>query len=141
MQPLNFQVQIITNTPKKTVIALTEKTDPAWAIYEKSMDDICARVARDLTTMDDLIALTESTLALLRTLDPAEVAGLEDKQVELKLVTRPHMPLLGREYVLGYAVPNFFFHLSTAYGILRMKGVPLGKVDFIKSFLIQSTPE
>jgi len=46
-----------------------------------------------------------------------------------------NMELAAKDYYLGYALPNFFFHIQTAYAILRMKGVPLGKRDFLTAFL------
>ena len=45
------------------------------------------------------------------------------------------MNLSAKDYIFNYAIPNFFFHVQTAYAILRMKGVPLGKTDFLSPFM------
>lgn len=62
--------------------------------------------------------------------DPATIDALENKDVQFKLGDRG-MPFVGRDFVLSFSFPNFYFHAATAYDILRMKGVPLGKRDFM----------
>jgi hypothetical protein len=58
------------------------------------------------------------------------IEALENKDVQFKLGERG-MPFVARDFVLSFSLPNFYFHATTAYDILRMKGVPLGKRDFM----------
>jgi hypothetical protein len=74
--------------------------------------------------MEQLIARAEKTLALLKSIDPKM---LEEK--ETTIVKLPIGQLTGKQFIFGFGMPNLFFHLQTAYAILRLKGVPLGKVD------------
>jgi hypothetical protein len=62
--------------------------------------------------------------------DPEAFDGSEDRTVELPT---PGGPLIftGEDYLLGFVLPNFFFHVTTAYGILRHKGVAVGKLDYL----------
>jgi hypothetical protein len=123
MLPLTFQVQMVSNTAKKSVWRLT--ADPA---LEVSWPD-------DEKTLEELIARTEKTLDMLKTADNALVDTKNDSSVDLAMGKRGNFKISGKEYVLSYALPNFFFHLVTAYGILRSKGVELGKSDYLGSFM------
>lgn len=81
-------------------------------------------------TLTQLIVHAEEALGWLKCIDPEQVEGKEMVRIELptgKVTTGGH-------FVLGFAVPSIFFHLQTVYAILRMKGVPLGKEDFIDPF-------
>jgi len=121
MLPLTFQVQTVCNTAKKVVPRLSGIPDIPVEDNEKTFAELQARVA--------------STIDFLRSVDPAAFTDKEDVTVELKLGTRDPMSMSGKAYVFGFAIPNFFFHLQTAYAILRTKGVPLGKPDYIASFM------
>lgn len=79
------------------------------------------------TTQSQLMAHAEETIGRLKSIDPKTLEGMGSKIVEL-----PLGKTMGENYILGFAVPSIFFHLSTAYGILRMKGVPLGKRDYLE---------
>ena len=72
----------------------------------------------------------EEALAELEAIKPEELADAETKPVELKFPGR-ELKFVGLGYLLGYAMPQFFFHVTTAYDILRHKGVPIGKRDFL----------
>ena len=56
--------------------------------------------------------------------------GREDSIIELKLPTRT-LTFTGRDFLFGFSLPNFLFHLVTAYGLMRSQGVPLGKLDYL----------
>ena len=56
--------------------------------------------------------------------------GREDAQIELKL-PKATLHFTARDYLLGFAIPNFFFHVTATYALLRMKGVPVGKMDYL----------
>lgn len=77
--------------------------------------------------MRTLLADTAATLAAI---DPAEVDGFVGG--DMAFVFREHrVPYLAEDFLLSFSLPNFYFHATTAYGILRAQGVPLGKRDYI----------
>ena len=62
---------------------------------------------------------------------PAEkIVGAEDRQITIKTPNRT-FEMKGREFVTGFALPNFYFHVTTAYGLLRSKGIEIGKMDYL----------
>ncbi|KAH8899971.1 hypothetical protein GQ53DRAFT_740962 [Thozetella sp. PMI_491] len=126
MLPLTTQVTIASNTSKKAVERLTSKTPGVWEDNEKTFPELIARV--------------EKTLELLKSVDRSEFKGVETKTVELGLGPGKNVEVQGEHYVFAYAIPNFFFHLNTAYGILRANGVPLGKRDYLGSFMAPYIP-
>ncbi|KAK2685291.1 hypothetical protein QWA68_015949 [Fusarium oxysporum] len=121
MLPLSSQVQRASNTAKSSISRLTGVEADAWDDSEK--------------TLDGLIARCEKTVSLLKGVDAKLIEGRETAKVELSLGSAGTRQFTGKEYILTYVVPNFFFHLQTAYAILRMKGVPLGKGDFLGPFM------
>ncbi|KAK5659411.1 hypothetical protein OQA88_612 [Cercophora sp. LCS_1] len=123
MLPLSFQVQVVSNTSKKALERLVPQKGPypVWEDNEK--------------TFDELIARSEETLALLKKITPEDLEGKESEVVELKLGPRGTATAEAKGYAFGYALPNVFFHVMTTYTILRMKGVPVGKMDYLTSFL------
>jgi len=81
-------------------------------------------------TFADLHARIDKTVAFLKTVVPASMSGRDEAEVVLK--TRSgEMKFTATDYVLGFALPNFYFHLTAAYAILRHKGVPIGKTDYL----------
>ncbi|NGM50116.1 DUF1993 family protein [Caulobacter sp. 602-2] len=116
MFPLIRQVQIATDFAKGASARLAGLEVPAWDDVETSFEDLSARVAR--------------AIAYVEGLDPAAFDGAEDRTVALtrRGETTEHNAL---DYLTGQALPNFYFHLSTAYAILRENGVVLGKRDFL----------
>jgi hypothetical protein len=66
----------------------------------------------------------------LKTIDAAHIDGTEDKAIHLKIGAM-ELDFTGQNYLLSFVIPNFYFHIATAYGILRHQGVPLGKADFL----------
>lgn len=121
MRPLTFQVQMVSNVAKKMVERLAGRQLDAWEDNEQQ-------------TMDELVARVDKTLALLATVKPDDVDGATAKSYDLQL-SGLHATATAEQYVLGYALPNLFFHLSVAYAILRMKGVELGKRDYLAPFV------
>jgi uncharacterized protein len=112
MKPLSFQVQSVSNTVSASLKRLLKVEIQAWEDNE--------------TTMEQLIERAENTLTLLKNLDPKTLEGAENNVCKVA-----GGELTGRQFILDYAMPNLFFHLQTAYAILRMKGVPLGKNDYL----------
>jgi hypothetical protein len=112
MLPLSFQVQSVSNTVSRSLKRLLQSDVQSWEDNE--------------TTMEQLIGRAENTLALLKGMDPKTFEGAEKNVCKVA-----GEEMTGRQFILGYGMPNLFFHLQTAYAILRMKGVPLGKDDYM----------
>ncbi len=75
-------------------------------------------------------ALIQEAIAYAERLDEATVAGYEGKQITFKIGGN-ELPFTVVNFVNTFSLPNFFFHATTTYDLLRMKGAPLGKMDFI----------
>jgi len=116
MLPLSGQVQRASDASKGAVARLTGVEAPAMADEETTLAQLRKRVA--------------DTLAYIESVDPEAFDGSEDRTVELKLPGGT-LTFTGEDYLLGFALPNFFFHVVTAYDVLRHKGVPIGKLDYI----------
>jgi len=133
MYPLSFQVFVCTNMAKETLEKLLGRdlSSHPWNPDEETYQ-----------TMDGLFARIDETLQIVESVKPEEIEGTEDKTgLPLTLGVHGTTEMTGRGYVLGYSLPNFFFHLATAYDILRMKGVPLGKRDFLDPIINEHYPE
>jgi hypothetical protein len=116
MFPLTRQVQICTDFAKGAVARLAGVEPSAWPDAE--------------ATFAELIARVEKTIAYVAEFAPAQVDGSEER--EITLVRRGETSVVqGRPYLLEQAMPNFYFHLTTAYAILRHNGVELGKRDYL----------
>ncbi len=103
---------------------------------------VAARLAgTDVPTADgaeknfaDLDALLERTLAFLESVDPARFEGSEAKEIVLRPGTPKERKLTGERYLAHYGVPQFFFHVTTAYDILRHNGLPIGKKNYMGTY-------
>jgi len=116
MLPLVKQVQIASDTAKAACAQLAGVAIPSWPDDENSFDDLKARIAK--------------TIAFLEGLDQAAFAGAEDRKIAQK-VGGAEREFTGADYLLKRQVPNFFFHITTAYDILRHNGVDIGKRDYL----------
>jgi len=85
---------------------------------------------------DGLRTLIADTLKGLRSLNPAEVNALKGRAIIFQLRDR-QLPFTAEDFMLSFSLPNFYFHATTAYDILRTKGVPLGKRDFLGQLRLQ----
>lgn len=115
MFPFVRQVQIMCDTAKLCASRLTGKTAPVQEDNEKTFSDIKARV--------------QSVIAYLETMKPEDYKNAKDA-----VITQPRWEgktLSGEDYVIHHAIPNFYFHLTTAYAILRNNGVEIGKKDYL----------
>jgi hypothetical protein len=81
-------------------------------------------------TFDDLKGQIAETLAFLKTVDPAAVDAGAEREITFPIGTGT-LNMKGTEYLQDFTLPNFYFHLTTAYNILRHNGVPLGKPNFL----------
>jgi len=84
----------------------------------------------DVTSYAQLETLLADTIAQLKTIDPAELDTLVDKDLVLVLGDFK-LPFKGLGFLTSFAMPNFFFHMTTAYNLLRQKGVPIGKREYL----------
>ena len=116
MRPLPFQVQSASDSAKGVVARLAGVAVPSMADTETTIPELQDRCAR--------------TIAFIGGVDRAAFDGAEDREVTLQ-VRGQELRLPGSVYLTGFALPNFFFHLTTAYAVLRHKGVALGKMDFL----------
>lgn len=115
MLPLKSQVQIACDHAKGACCRLAGRDIPAFADTESSFAELHARIDR--------------TRELLKTFAEADIDGSEEREVVVAL-RHGELRFTGLQYLLRYATPNFYFHVTTAYDILRSRGVPLGKADF-----------
>ena len=83
------------------------------------------------TTLDQLIQRVDATIAYLQTIEAKTLDGAEERTVELNFGPERKVSFPGDEYLLTFALPNFFFHVATAHDILRSQGVKIGKRDYL----------
>lgn len=82
-------------------------------------------------SFDGLIAKLAEARTVLQALDPAELERFADNDMVFAIGDKLRLDFTVRNFLLGFSVPNFHFHAATAYGILRMKGLDVGKRDYI----------
>ena len=82
------------------------------------------------TSFADLRSAVTGATAFLQTVEPAEIDGMIGRDMRFEFGERV-MPFTAEDFVLTFSLPNFYFHASMAYGILRNQGVPVGKMDFL----------
>ena len=116
MRPLSAQIQLASDSAKGAVARLAGVDNPSMADAEASFAELKDRIAR--------------TVAFIEGVDPAAFAGAETRPVTVKTPNR-ELNFDGAGYLTSFALPNFHFHVTTAYGILRKEGVPLGKLDYL----------
>ncbi len=117
MFPLTAQVQLASDFAKGAGARLSGTANPSYADEEQTFADLQARVAK--------------TVAFLESLQPAAFAGADTRMVKVRLSRDVEKEMSGQEYYNRSALPNFYFHITTAYNILRHNGVELGKGDFL----------
>lgn len=109
------QIQIMCDTAKKCVAQLTGKEAPVQPDTEKTLKDLKSRV--------------ESVISYLQTFSRNDFVGSE-----MRHISQPRWEgqyLLGSEFLINHAIPNFYFHTTTAYAILRHNGLDIGKKDYL----------
>jgi hypothetical protein len=111
------QVQEATKFAALSVQRLADVEIPVEADGETSFEELKDRIGR--------------TLELLNSVNPEQMEGSEDRSLTIK-VGPNEMTFSGRDYLLHFALPNFYFHCTTAYGILRHNGLEIGKRDFMR---------
>ena len=115
MYPFIKQVQMTCDTAKGAVARLSGKTAPIFSDDEKSLKELIVRV--------------EKTLEYVRSFSTGDFSAYTTQKITFPWKPGAHM--IGADYLLGFAIPNFYFHLTTTYALLRVAGVNIGKSDFI----------
>jgi len=116
MFPLTRQVQIASDGAKGGVARLAGVEVPSFPDEETTIPELQARLARTIEFVDGV---------------PADrFEGSEDRRITLKAGPR-ELEFAGRDFLFGFVLPNVFFHVTTAYAILRHRGVPIGKMDYL----------
>ena len=116
MFPMKRQVQIACDTAKGAVARLAGVEVPKHEDTEETFAELKARIAK--------------TIAFVESIKSTQIDGSEEKNIHLKLGPR-EVDYKGMQYLLGHALPNFYFHVTTAYDILRHHGVELAKRDYL----------
>jgi hypothetical protein len=116
MFPFTRQIQIACDAAKGACARLARVENPGFEDNEQTFADLKARIAKTA----DFIGSTK----------PAQIDGSDDKDVTLK-VGGKDVTFKGMQYLCGHALPTFYFHVVTAYDILRHNGVEIGKRDYI----------
>jgi len=120
MFPLVRQVQLTADFAKGASARLAGIEVPKFADTETTFEEVKARIAK--------------TVDFLKTLKPAQIDGSETREITIPIGGQPQA-FKGEAYLLHFALPNFFFHATTAYDILRQCGVEVGKRDFLGPFV------
>jgi hypothetical protein len=116
MLPLAKQIQLASDFARGTAARLAGAEPPSFEDNEKTLTELMARIDR--------------TIEFLRAKKAGEIDGSEGREIVRPVRGEPHK-FSGVNYLLQYALPNFFFHVTTAYAILRHNGIEVGKLDYI----------
>lgn len=116
MHPLTRQVQIASDAAKGCAARLAGVDIPSFADTESSFAELQARITK--------------TLEFIKGLTPAQIDSGEGREVVLKF-PGAEMKFQGEDYLLHFVLPNFYFHITTAYAILRHNGLDIGKMDYL----------
>jgi hypothetical protein len=116
MLSMTKQVQIACDTARGAAARLAGVEIPSFEDKETTLAELKARVAK--------------TVAFLQTVTAEQIDGSEDKEIVIKRGDK-ETRYKGMQYLLGHALPNFYFHVTTTYNILRHNGVEIGKRDYL----------
>ena len=114
------QVQIATDFAKGVTARLAGQDVPVYEDNEATFDELQTRIAK--------------TLKFISTIKPEEINGSEDRDIIIRPGTPKEKQFNGESYLLHYGLPQFFFHITTAYAILRNNGIEIGKRDYMGVF-------
>ena len=116
MHPLNRQVQIASDAAKGCVARLAGIEPPSFPDTETTFPELKERIAK--------------TVTFVQSIDAKQIDGTEERDITLKF-PGGEFNLKGQAFLLNFALPNLYFHVATAYDILRQNGVQIGKRDFL----------
>ena len=117
MLPFVSQVRIASDAAKGCVARLSGQEPPKFDDNEATLDELRARIRK--------------TLDYVESVPPSAIDGSEERDIVIPMRTRDALQFKGEFYLKHWALPNFFFHCTTAYALLRHAGVELGKSDFL----------
>ena len=117
MLPLNRQVQIASDSAKACLARLAGVEMPSWKDEE--------------TTLPELKARVQKTIDYVQSFKPEQIDGSETRQITIPRRTSEPLVMEGEAFLKHYALPNLYFHVTTAYALLRQGGVEIGKADFL----------
>jgi len=116
MHPFTRQIQIVSDSAKGCAARLAGIEPPSMPDTETTFPELQERIGK--------------TIAFLKSINAEQLTGAEDRTVILKF-PQGEMKFSGRDFLTGFALPNFYFHVTTAYGLLRHKGINIGKMDYL----------
>lgn len=116
MYPLTRQIQIATDMSKGAAARLAGAEIPKYEDNETTFAELQARLAK--------------TIVFLDSIKPEQLEGSETREITIVL-RNADLKFTGQDYLLKWVIPNVYFHVTTAYNILRHNGVELGKQDFL----------
>jgi hypothetical protein len=116
MFPFTRQIQTASDAAKGAAARLAGIAAPSFPDEETTFPDLKARLAK--------------TIAFLETVKPEQIDGREAATIELPVPGRT-LTFTAKDFLFNFALPNFFFHVVTAYGLMRKEGAPLGKMDYL----------
>jgi len=117
MLPLSRQIQIASDGAKGCMSRLAGVEIPKWEDNEASLDELRARIRK--------------TVAHVQSFSPAQIDGSDDRAISVPMRSGDALQFTGETFLKHFAMPNFFFHATTSYALLRHAGVELGKADFL----------
>jgi len=117
MLPFARQIQITSDTTKNCVARLAGMEPPKWADDEKSLDELRARIKK--------------TIEYASSVPAAKIDGSEAREIVLPMGPGRTVTFTGETFLKGFSLPNFFFHATMTYALLRQAGVELGKMDYL----------
>ncbi len=117
MLPFARQIQIASDTTKNCVARLAGLEPPKWPDEEKTLDELRARIRK--------------TIEYAQSVPAAKIDGSEAREIVLPMGPGRTMTFSGETFLRGFSLPNFFFHATMTYALLRQGGVELGKMDYL----------
>jgi len=117
MLPFVRQIQIVSDGAKGCMSRLAGTEIPKWEDNEVSFDDLRARIRK--------------TIEHVQSFSAAQIDGSDDRAIAVPTRSGDPLNFSGETFLKHFALPNFFFHATTAYALLRHAGVELGKADFL----------
>lgn len=117
MFPLSRQVQIASDAAKGCVARLVGMEIPSFPDDEKTIDELRQRIRK--------------TIDFIQSVPEAQFEGAETREIVIPLRNREPLQFKGEDYLRFFALPNFYFHLTTTYALLRHLGVEVGKMDYL----------
>jgi hypothetical protein len=116
MRPFTFQIQSASDAAKGCAARLANVPNPSMPDTETTIPELQERIAK--------------TIDFLKTVKPEQFGGADEREIVLKF-PNGEFKFSGKDFATGFALPNFFFHVTTAYALLRHEGIAIGKMDFL----------